>query len=1156
MTTSEILNLILATVAVTVAANHLLVFGRGMFRRLHFALAACGVLAGLTALQGFNATIPTGPFQLLDFYRIRLCSILLFMAAALLVAVLFKRPAGSRYLLPVVVLNPLIGICLLFAIPPHVLVAPPYEWGWLAVAGQTMEVLTGFIVALIALKHDNSEGERKSSYFILAFAGCLLTGATAYDLGTMYGFWKSPDLIPLASVAWFLAASLAVSRRVADAAERGTSTNLHTNGYWKALEGSGIGSWEWNLTTGEFTCDKNWLESVGYTAEEISERIEHLRDKTHPQDWEAILEHVKELRKNPESTVEFEHRLLAPDGSWMWLHSRGRAVEIGTLGQTVKMGGISVDITRHKEVEAAHEVISDELESKVRENTEALEKSRQELKRSEEKYRLLAEHSADTICTLDRALNITYTSPSIKSLQGFDPDKLNGRAIAELLDASEASTVISILKGIASEETEDPERLRLHLQCADGSYLATECNVSALRNDQHQLVGLLLVWRDITERQQAEDALNQEKQLVKALLDSIPDCVFFKDTHHRFIRVNHAQTKLLGVSSSLEVIGHRIDQILPDRDASNIHAQENHIMNTGETIAGEEELVTAADGRQLWMAITRAPLLNAAGQVIGTLGIGRDVTLRRRAEEEMRTSEQRFRSYFTLGVVGKAVFGPDGEIHEVNDYLCTILGYTPEELQNKPYFDLTKGADLRAEKEVFNAVCRGESDDFTIEKRMIRKDGGQIHVISAVRALRREDGVVDHLIANVLDISERKSMEEDLAQAKERAEAATRAKGQFLATMSHEIRTPLNAIIGMSRLLSESDLPPEDKVHAEIIHTSSETLLSIVDDVLDFSKIEAGHLELEQVPFDPEFIVNSCVQMLALKAAEKGLAMKTNFAPGLPSQVVGDPARLRQILGNLLNNAVKFTEKGTITVNVSLEDQDVGHVLFRFQIIDTGIGIPEERRDRLFKSFSQVDSSTSRHFGGTGLGLVISKQLAELMGGTADFESQVGEGSTFWFTALFGKISEEQSTEMDQKPHEIATESKIPSPADTRILLVEDNRVNQKVAKAILRKLGFKTADVAENGLQALEALAEKDYHIVLMDVQMPEMDGLEATRRIRAGQANVRNSKIPIIAMTAHAFREDREQCLKAGMQDYVTKPVRPEQLSEAIHALLDIAK
>ena len=1155
MTTSEILNLILATVAVTVAANHLLVFGRGVFRRLHFALAACGVLAGLVALQGFNSTVPTGPFEMLDFYRIRLCSILLFMAAALLVAVLFKRPSGSRFLLPVVVLNPLIGLCLLFAIPPHVLVAPPYEWGWLAVLGQAMEVLTGFVVALITLKHNDTEGEKRSAHFILALAGCLLTGATAYDLGTMYGFWKTPDLIPLASVAWFLAASQAVGRKIAETAEQKPGTHLQTDRYWKALEGSGIGSWEWNLASGEFTCDQNWLESVGYEAEEICERIEKLRDKTHPQDWEHILELVKELRKNPKLTVEFEHRLLTPDGNWMWLHSRGRAIETNALGQTVRMGGISVDITRHKAIEAAHEVISDEMESKIRANTEALEKSRQELKRSEEKYRLLAEHSADTICTLDRDLNITYTSPSVQSLQGFDPENLTGRAIAELLEASEAGTVISIFKSIASGENPDPERLRIHLQCADGEYVATECNVSALRNDKHELVGLLLVWRDITERQQAEEALNQEKQLVKALLDSIPDCVFFKDTHHRFIRVNHAETELLGVSSVLDVIGRRIDQILPDRDATSIHAQENHIMSSGETLVGEEELVTAADGRQLWMAITRAPLLNATGQVIGTLGIRRDVTLRKRAEEEVRTSEQRFRSYFTLGVVGKAVFGPDGAIHEVNDYLCTILGYSPEELQNKPYFELTKKADLRAEKEAFDAVCRGESDDFTIEKRILRKDGGQLHVISAVRALRREDGMIDHCIANVLDISERKTMEEDLARAKERAEAATRAKGQFLATMSHEIRTPLNAIIGMSRLLSESELAPEDKTHAEIIHTSSETLLSIVDDVLDFSKIEAGHLELEQVPFDPQFIANSCVQMLALKAGEKGLEMETNFGPGLPTQVIGDPARLRQILGNLLNNAVKFTEKGTITVNVTLEDQDVGNVLLRFEVIDTGIGIPEERRNRLFKSFSQVDASTSRNFGGTGLGLVISKQLAELMGGTADFESQVGEGSTFWFTALFGKCTDEESTETDQKVRDTVAKKEMLSAAETQILLVEDNRVNQKVAKAILRKLGFK-ADIAENGLKALKALAEKDYHIVLMDVQMPEMDGLEATQRIRAGQDNVRNADIPIIAMTAHAFREDRDRCLKAGMQDYVTKPIRPEQLSKAIHNLLDIAE
>lgn len=1153
MTTTEIINLVLATVAVTMAAYHLLVFGRGIRRRLQFALAACGVLAGLTALHGFNVSGLPDQVGMIGFYRIRLCTVLLFLTSALLVAVLFKRPRGYQALLPLFIFNPVIGVGLLFALDSMILV-PPLDWGWLALSTQVLEMIVAFVVALITLAASPHAKRKDSTHFIFALTGCLLTAAAAYDLGAMHGFWQGPDLMPVAAVIWFMAASQAVSRQIAEAADREMTTRRRTDRYWKALEGSGIGSWEWNLAAGEFAADQNWLETVGYEADEISGRVELFRDMTHPQDWEHILALLEELRRKPDMRFEFEHRIATRTGEWKWLYSRARAVETGPLEQAVNIAGISIDITRHKEIEAAHEEISDQLESQVRKNTEALERSRRELKRSEEKYRLLAEHSADSICTLDLDLKITYASPSVRQLHGFEPEQLEGRSFAELLEPSEAATVTSILHGILSGDSNDPERLRVHLRSADATYVVTECNISALRNDLHQLVGLLLVWRDIAEREQTEEALNQEKQLVKALLDSIPDCVFFKDTQHRFIRVNRAQSDLLGVKSSGEVIGRRIDQILPERNADRIHAQEDHIVNTGETIVGDEELLTAADGRTLWLAVTRAPLMNAKGQVIGTLGIGRDITLRRRAEEELRTSEQRFRSYFTLGVVGKAVFGPDGTIHEVNEYLCSILGYDPEELQGKPYFDLTKRADLRREMQAFDAVQRGESDDFTVEKRLLRKDGFPVHVISAVRVLRRADGSIDHFIANVLDISDRKRMEEDLAQAKERAEAATRAKGQFLATMSHEIRTPLNAIIGMARLLRERPLDDEERGYAEIIDTSSETLLSIVDDVLDFSKIEAGHLELENIPFELRTTVETCTQMLTMKAKEKGLTMTTSFAPQLPREVVGDPARLRQILGNLLNNAVKFTEQGSIVVNVSQDDEDVGHVLVRFEVVDTGIGIPENRRDRLFKSFSQVDASTSRHFGGTGLGLAISRQLAELMGGQADFDSEPGQGSTFWFTALFEKMPENALDVPDSRSSRRGTAGDELQAKDVRILLAEDNRVNQRVAKAILKKLGL-SADLAENGCEALAKLAEGKYHLVLMDVQMPEMDGLQTTEHIRSGQQSNIGRDIPIIAMTAHAFREDRERCLAAGMQDYVTKPIRPEQLADAIRNVLNIS-
>jgi PAS domain S-box-containing protein len=919
-----------------------------------------------------------------------------------------------------------------------------------------------------------------------------------------------------------------------------------------------------------------------------------------------------------------------------------------------------------------------------------------ERKKAEEELRKLSsaiEQSQVSVVITDPGGVIEYVNPKFSEVTGYSFEETVGQNPSVLNAGLQSPEFYKDLWDTISAgrvwQGEFANRKK------NGDIFWENAVISPLRNPEGQITHFVAVKEDITERKKAEEALKNSEQRLAQIINFLPDPTFVIDDEGTVVTWNQAMEKLTGIAAA-EILGKgNYEYALPfygerrpilidlvknwnaeyekkylsvDRDGNNLISESYH---------------PDLGGKDVYLHGTAGLIYDAAGQATGAIESLRDVTEKKKADDIIRENEERLSNILKTTNEGFWLIDTDDNTLDVNEAMCEILQRPRDEVIGQSINNFLDEKNIKIVRGQEHA--RGEGRKGLYEVSVSRANGTFVPCLVNAAPLLDADGNKIGSFGMFTDITERKHMEDELLEAKQSADEANKAKSDFLANMSHEIRTPMNAVIGMTHLALKTELTSKQRDYLAKIQSSANSLLGIINDILDFSKIEAGKLDMESIDFNLDEVLDNLGNLVTVKAQEKkDLEVLFATAQDVPRFLVGDPLRLGQILINLANNAVKFTEQGEIVVSTELLKRDEGRVNLKFAVSDTGIGLTPEQAGRLFQSFTQADTSTTRKFGGTGLGLAISKRLVEMMNGEIWVKSEPGQGSTFNFTAVFG-LGEEKAerhftttpdmrgmkvlvvddnatsreifeemlasfsfdvtqaasgkeglVELENAPEEdpielVIMDWKMPGmdgietarrikqhpglkhipaiimataygredimrkaeqlglegfllkpvnpsilfdaimmafgqevseaagrtrikerEADTlqnirgaQILLVEDNEINQQVAREILEGAGLRVT-LANNGQEAVDAVQNNHYDVVLMDVQMPVMDGYTATREIRNLKSEIRN--VPIIAMTAHAMAGDEEKSLQAGMNGHVTKPIDPDQLFGAL--------
>ena len=761
-----------------------------------------------------------------------------------------------------------------------------------------------------------------------------------------------------------------------------------------------------------------------------------------------------------------------------------------------------------------------------------------EVKEKNDFIRLVLNTSPSLIYVKDGEGNFKLTNQEFAALFGLTPEEIieqNNRDLHRVLQELQHFDRVDQLVIETRQELRVQDRFTL----PDGrvEWFNTIKKPLITKGGEVHVLGIST---NMTEQYNANKRLEESEELHRLLSENSRDLVCLHDAEGKYLYVSNAVEEMLGYAP-VELVGLSVYDIIHPEDAERVRA-------TGHQVALEQKHNTTVHyrlkhrgGYYIWVETNIKPILNTDNHVIKLQSSSRDITERRLADEALKKSEKKYRDLINYSQAYMCTHDLQGVILSVNPYLVEMLGYKEEEILGKelkqffPLLHRQHFPDYLKQFEV-NTVVKGIMT-------VLRKDKEE-RFLSYQNYRVMEDGQEPYVIAIAQDVTDRIETEHELKSAKEAAEESARVKENFLANMSHEIRTPLNGILGMSGLLHKTKLDDTQLNYLKIINQSADNLLVVINDILDVAKIESGKLELEFIPFRIEETVQGAYQALKYKAEEKDIAFQLGTLNLPHTLLMGDPYRLNQILLNLLNNAIKFTEEGSVTLHAKTLEETTSTLTIEFSVVDSGIGVPSDKKNLIFEGFTQAYSSITRKYGGTGLGLSICKNLVERQGGDIWVEDNPEGGSIFNFMITYPK------SELEQLPEDDAADIDFSRLGVVKVLLAEDNEVNVFLAQAIMEEWGFQL-DVACNGIEAVEMVEQSEYDIILMDIQMPELSGIDATMQIRA-MRDQQKAGIPIIALTANALKGDAEKYLSVGMNDYLSKPFEAEVLYAKIASLL----